>query len=51
MFIDVNKETWTLEPNLLENAFKKYKPKALISVDLYGQSADYDNILYVKNIM
>ena len=47
VFIDVNKETWTLEPNLLENAFKKYKPKALISVDLYGQSADYDNILFL----
>ncbi len=49
IFIDVNKDSWTVDPNLLESTFKKHKPKALISVDLYGQSADYDNILFLCN--
>ncbi|MBC8488834.1 MAG: aminotransferase class I/II-fold pyridoxal phosphate-dependent enzyme [Bacteroidetes bacterium] len=45
VFIDVNADTWTLNPDLLEIAIRKYQPKALISVDIYGQSADYDKIL------
>ena len=44
VFIDVNRETWTINPDLLEDAVIKYKPKAVITVDLYGQSADYDII-------
>ena len=45
VFLDVHPDTWTLNPDLLEIAIRKYRPKALISVDLYGQSADYDLIL------
>ena len=45
VFLDVHPDTWTLNPDLLEIAIRKYRPKALISVDLYGQSADYDPIL------
>ena len=45
VFIDVSPETWTLNLSALEIAFKKYKPKALIAVDLYGQSCDYDSII------
>ena len=45
LFLDVQPDTWTLNPDLLEIAIKKYQPKALISVDLYGHSADYDLIL------
>ena len=45
VFLDVHPDTWTLNPDLLEIAIRKYHPKALISVDLYGQSADYDPIL------
>ena len=44
IFIDVSSETWTLDLSALEIAFKTYKPKALIAVDLYGQSCDYDPI-------
>ena len=33
----------------LEGAFKKYKPKALISVDLYGQSCDYVHLVDLCN--
>ena len=45
VFLDVDLETWTLNPEALEIAMKKYRPKVLIAVDLYGQSADYDPIL------
>jgi len=49
IFIDVKEETWTLNPELLEKAIAKYKPKVLITVDLYGQSADYDQIINICN--
>mgnify|MGYP001220445982 CR=1 FL=1 len=45
IFIDVDPELWTLNLSLLEDAFQKYNPKALISVDLYGQSCDYNQIV------
>jgi pyridoxal phosphate-dependent aminotransferase EpsN len=44
IFVDVDPKHWTLDLSCLEHAMKKYKPKALISVDLYGQSCDYDAI-------
>ena len=28
-------------------AFKKYKPKVIITVDLYGNSCEYENIGYL----
>jgi len=48
IFIDSD-ETWTMDPNLLEDALKAAekrgtRPKAVIAVDLYGQCADYDAI-------
>jgi dTDP-4-amino-4,6-dideoxygalactose transaminase len=51
VFIDCD-STWTLDPNLLEDALKSAdvagsRPKAVIAVDLYGQSADYEPILEV----
>ena len=44
IFIDSDIKTWTIDVNLLEIAFKKYRPKAIISVDIYGQSCDYETI-------
>jgi pyridoxal phosphate-dependent aminotransferase EpsN len=49
VFIDAD-ESWTLDPNLLEEALrdadrKGRRPKAVIAVDLYGQCADYDAIV------
>jgi len=44
VFVDVDSKYWTIDLSSLENAIKKYNPKALISVDLYGQSCDYDAI-------
>jgi len=47
VFLDAHPESWTLNPEALEIAIKKFQPKALIAVDLYGQSADYDIILEI----
>jgi len=52
VFIDVSPTTWTLDPGLLReelvSAAKRGKrPKAVVAVDLYGQAADYDEILTV----
>ena len=49
VFIDCSPATWTLDPGLLREELaacaKRGKlPKAVITVDLYGQCADYDPI-------
>ena len=49
VFIDVDFESWTLNPSLLSDAIKKYKPQILITVDLYGQSCNYDEIIELCN--
>lgn len=50
VFIDSNYETWNMDPNLLEEAFKKYpKVKAVIVVNLYGLAADLDRIVEICN--
>lgn len=50
VFIDSEYESFNMDPNALQKAFEKYDamgklPKAVIVVDLYGNSADYDRIL------
>lgn len=50
VFIDSNSETWTMDPDLLEEALEQSAtrgklPRAVIVVDLYGQCADYDRIV------
>jgi dTDP-4-amino-4,6-dideoxygalactose transaminase len=46
VFIDSDYETWNMDPNALEKAFKKYpKVKAVLVVHLYGLSANLDYIL------
>lgn len=49
VFIDSYSDTWSINVDLIEEAIKKYNPKAIISVDLYGQSADYDLIIEICN--
>ena len=49
VFIDCSPTTWTLDPDLLREelmacANRGKLPKAVITVDLYGQCADYDPI-------
>ncbi|MDP4132464.1 MAG: DegT/DnrJ/EryC1/StrS family aminotransferase [Bacillota bacterium] len=46
IFIDSEYETWNMSPKALRKAFNKYpNVKAVVVVDLYGQSADWDEIL------
>ncbi|KJS66630.1 MAG: pyridoxal phosphate-dependent aminotransferase [Peptococcaceae bacterium BICA1-7] len=54
VFIDSEPETWNLSPEALERAFQDVEtggkiPKAVIVVNLYGQSADVDRILNICN--
>lgn len=50
VFIDSEDKSWNMCPMALENAFQWAKknnkmPKAVIIVDLYGESADWDSLL------
>jgi dTDP-4-amino-4,6-dideoxygalactose transaminase len=52
VFIDSSPETWTMDPDLLEEELADRRrhgrmPAAVITVDLYGQCCDYDRILAV----
>ncbi len=45
IFIDSEKDTWNMDPNLLEDALKQNKlPKAIIPVHLYGMPSKMDEI-------
>lgn len=45
VFIDSEPHSYNMSSKALKKALKQYQPKAVIVVDLYGQSADYDAIL------
>ena len=45
VFIDVDEESWTIDLIALELSIKKYRPKILITVNLYGQACNYEKIL------
>ena len=50
IFVDVDKNTYNMDPIKLEEAIikvqadGKYRAKAVVAVDLFGQPADYDSI-------
>jgi dTDP-4-amino-4,6-dideoxygalactose transaminase len=44
VFIGSTERTWNMDPAALEDAFKKYRPKAVVAVNLYGMSAELDEI-------
>lgn len=44
VFIDSEKETFNMDPEVLEKAFEKYHAKAVVVADLYGNMAKYDEI-------
>ena len=53
LFIDADKTSWTMDPDLLEEALQTLSkeglaPKAVLPTDLYGQCADYDRILAIS---
>ncbi|MGR3766074.1 DegT/DnrJ/EryC1/StrS family aminotransferase [Rossellomorea sp. NS-SX7] len=54
VFIDSEEETWNMCPVALRRAFDKYeglgkRPKAVMIVDLYGQSANMDELTEICN--
>lgn len=49
VFIDSEPESFNMSPIALEKAFKEHTPKAVVVVNLYGQSADMDKITEICN--
>jgi dTDP-4-amino-4,6-dideoxygalactose transaminase len=54
VFIDSEKDTWNMDPNLLKAALQEAKqngkmPKAIIPVHLYGMPAKMDEIIEIAN--
>ena len=55
VFIDSEKDTWNMDPALLEEAIKDRiaktgkKPKAIVPVALYGMPYDVDRIMEIAN--
>lgn len=54
VFLDSERTSWNLDPNLLEDALRdraraNRRPKAVVVVHLFGQSADLDAITEVCN--
>jgi len=53
VFVDIDEKTFNIDPSHLEDEIKKVvkegklKPRGIIPVDLFGQSADYDKINYL----
>jgi len=52
VFIDSEPDSWNMSPSALEDAFRDAKatgrmPRAVIVVNLYGQSADFDPIVEI----
>ncbi|MDX1699037.1 MAG: NeuD/PglB/VioB family sugar acetyltransferase [Melioribacteraceae bacterium] len=52
VFIDAEPDTWNMSPNALDRAFQDAKskgqiPKAVIVVNLYGQSAKMDELMEI----
>ena len=55
VFVDSSEETWTIDPNhlseLLEMKAKRNRlPRAVITVDLFGNAADMDEIRTICNL-
>jgi len=52
VFIDSETKSWNMDPNLLEAALRKprsRRPKAIVLVHLFGQSADLDAIVELSD--
>jgi pyridoxal phosphate-dependent aminotransferase EpsN len=50
VFLDSDRQSWNMDPEVLEQSLKELdqqgiRPGALLVVDLYGQTADYEPIL------
>ena len=51
-FVDINKKTFNLDPQRLEDKLKKEKKvKAVIVTDFAGQPSDWDDLFYLRNLL
>jgi dTDP-4-amino-4,6-dideoxygalactose transaminase len=53
VFLDVEEESWNLDPNLLETELRRRSminrlPAAIIPVDVFGRTCNYDSILQIS---
>jgi dTDP-4-amino-4,6-dideoxygalactose transaminase len=53
VFLDVEEDSWNLDPNLLESELKRRAttnrlPAAIIPVDVFGRTCDYESILRIS---
>jgi len=48
VFVDIRKDTYNIDPNLIESKITE-KTKAILIVDVFGQPADWDEILEIAN--
>lgn len=53
VFLDVEEESWNLDPNLLESELKRRAtinrlPAAIVPVDVFGRTCDYESILQIS---
>ena len=53
VFLDVEDDSWNLDPNLLESELKRRAkigrlPAAIVPVDVFGRTCDYDSILRIS---
>jgi len=49
VFVDVDPETWCIDPTLLENSITR-RTKGIIAVHLYGHPADMDKINHIAAV-
>ncbi|MFO7611936.1 MAG: aminotransferase class I/II-fold pyridoxal phosphate-dependent enzyme [Clostridia bacterium] len=50
VFVDCDYTSWNMDPDALETALERYPgTKAIIGVNLYGQSSDYDAICEIAS--
>lgn len=54
IFVDVEEASWNLDANLLERVLRDRAqagrlPKAIVTVDVFGRTCDYDRILLLAN--
>lgn len=48
VFVDIDEESFNIDCNSLESVLKKYNIKAVIPVHLFGQTAEIDGIMSLK---
>ena len=54
VFMDVEEDSWNLDPNLLETYLREKAsigqlPAAIIPVDVFGRTCDYDSIMHISD--